>query len=124
MHQASKVPHRLHAITASGKSVPARIFVGTIATSDHFPNDHFDSQRLSQYHIPLVAMETASMMKTCWLFKTPCIAFRSVSDLLEPTHISKYNSWNKMTAIIAANNAALFTVAFIHRIAHSAHPSL
>lgn len=111
--KAEKTTVQLKAITAHGKIVPGRVLTAAIATTGHFPNDGWDVKRLKAFHIPVVAMETASFMKVCWMFHQPCLAFRAVSDILEPAIENANTAWNHKNAMLAANNAGRMVVAFI-----------
>jgi len=68
-------------------------------------------------NIDAVAMETASLMKVCWLYRKNCLAFRGISDVLDPiAKPTKYTSWNKPNEVLASNNAGAATVKFIKNL--------
>lgn len=53
---------------------------GKIATSDALPNQPAQVALLQDSNFDVVEMEGASLMQVCWLFKTPCVVIRGVSN--------------------------------------------
>lgn len=90
-----KKSSQLMAYKHTGEKTASTFRLGDIATTDHFPNNTHDILRMLVLHIDAVDMESTSFMKVCWLYQKPCIAFRGVSNVINPfVTPSKYTAWN------------------------------
>lgn len=87
------------------KNLP-NIYFGKIATSDALPNQSLQIKTLQEGRFDVVEMEGAPFMQACWLFNTPCMIIRGVSN--DPKE-----SITKPDIILAADNAAKVLIAFL-----------
>ena len=77
------------------------IYFGPIATDQHFPFDHHNDVLLEKNHILAVDMEDNGVAQACWLYYTPLIIIRAISD-----NIINKIPYTQKTAKLAARNAA------------------
>ncbi len=96
----------INAINDKGQEVPAKIHQGQTGSTEHFPNNRHDFNKLKAIKHELTDMETASFYKTCLLYSKKCLAIRAIADLIPPLTQNKYTSWNKTNALIASQNSA------------------
>ncbi len=110
----SAIAPDLKAHTNTGKETANKIQVGTLAATQHIPNNNLDVLRMQALQADAADMETAAFMKTCWLYQKSCIAFRGISNLIAPfTKENVYTEWNTTNQQLADNNAGAVTVHFI-----------
>lgn len=73
--------------------------VGIIADSSVFYTPDSMTEEIKKAGVDAIAFEDAGFLQTCWLLKTKCIAFRSVSNVLpfdksNPTASAEYAGQN------------------------------
>ena len=81
-----------------------KIFLGPIATDQHFPNNRAIDLKMSRQGTLAVAMEDSGIAQACWLFQTPFISVRGISD-----NIIENTPYTEKGAIRAATSAAAIT---------------
>jgi adenosylhomocysteine nucleosidase len=64
--------------------------IGEIATSDDFPDPKSVISNLTSNHATAIEMEGASFMQVCWVFKTPCLVIRGISDTVSKNELQGY----------------------------------
>jgi adenosylhomocysteine nucleosidase len=104
----SRIQHEIHlkdAHDAKGTKVKAKIIIGRIASSDHFPNNAADLKRMQQNNVAAVAMEDQAFMKACWLLRKPCLAVRSISNAIADKTNNPYLAWNTDNESLSEYNA-------------------
>lgn len=57
-----------------------KVILGKIATSDSLPNSKYQIMQLKKDKADAIDMETAAVSHVCWLFKTPWLAIRAISN--------------------------------------------
>lgn len=101
---------RLKSLSKDGKLIQTRIRVANIVTSAQFNLSYHDYKHLKKHHA-LIAMETASFYQVChMLHHMPCLAFRTVSNILYPKKQTPFVAWNVNNATRAANNGGKILV--------------
>jgi len=98
---------------ATGKVLPAKIVIGLLATSEHFPNDDRDASRMAQNHVEAVSMEGSGFMKACWIFQKDCIVIRGISNVVGLSVKNPSLAWNKDNEALAEWNAGQVTTRLI-----------
>lgn len=98
---------------AAGKALPAKIVIGLLATSEHFPNDDRDANRMAQNHVAAVSMEGSGFMKACWIFQKNCIVIRGISNAVGLSVKDPSLTWNKANETLAEWNAGQVTARLI-----------
>lgn len=96
-------------IKQSSKDNANPVSFGKIATSDALPNQLSQVDLLREAHFDVIEMEGASLMQSCWLFKTPCVVIRGISNNMNETITTK-------DIQIAADNAAKVVVNVISNL--------
>ena len=64
--------------------------------------------------IDAVDMESAALMKACWIFDKKCLVVVGISNISGPNVTSPNLSWNKNNQALAEFNAAMTTVAIVN----------
>ncbi|MCW5590110.1 MAG: 5'-methylthioadenosine/S-adenosylhomocysteine nucleosidase [Legionellales bacterium] len=77
---SDKLVKLINQLTQSNNKDFSRIVLGKIATSDALPNPPSQVSLLREDGFDVIEMEGASLMQVCWLFKTPCMVIRGVSN--------------------------------------------
>jgi adenosylhomocysteine nucleosidase len=93
-----------------GEAIKAKIVEGILATSNHFPNDDRDLNRMQKNNVQAVSMEGVGVMKACWLFKKPCLIVRGISNAVGSNINNPYLNWNVTNQTLAECNAAQVTI--------------
>lgn len=90
-----------------------KVFFGKIATTDDFPQDTYTLNKAINMHAKGIDMESESIYQVCWLFNTPCIAIRAISDTPgNSTETTNYHI-NPSTKKLAESNLSSKTLEFI-----------
>lgn len=110
-----KLNDELHLVAhdARGKQKTAKIIAGKIASSDHFPNTRSDIIRLRHNSVDAIEMESAALMKICWLYEKPCLSIRGISNIAGPKVTNPHMMWNKKNERISVHNACKAAVKLI-----------
>jgi nucleoside phosphorylase len=106
----------LRAHDARGKLYRAKVLAGGEATTNHFPNSLNDYQRMQKQGYTLAAMETASVLNVCWLYRQSCVAIRGVSNLIKPNPQTPYSTWNARNEKQAVDNAAKTVIMLLSKL--------
>lgn len=91
------------------KKTKPSIKLGIIATTDSLPNPKKQIDLLMMNKVNVVEMEGSAVMQTCWLFNTPCIVVRGVSNNANTSIASS-------DIELAANNAAKIVIDLIQHL--------
>lgn len=87
------------------------IILGNIATSDALPNHAQQIDLLRQGQFDVVEMEGAAVMQACWMFKTPAVVVRGVSNdarehfTAEDVALAALNATKTVLEIVAKHNS-------------------
>jgi len=93
----------------------SKIHIGTIATSDYFPDPTNVITSITTMHANAIEMEGAAVMQVCAIFHTPCIVFRGVSDIVSNNNQTQSTS-TKNPEQTAIQNVSAYTLAFINQL--------
>lgn len=88
---------------ASAKQTAFKLHFGPIASDQHFPFSKANDALLEKTNIDAVAMEDIGIAHACWLYKTPFLIIRGISD-----NIAKHQLYTQKSAKMAAQHAAHF----------------
>lgn len=96
-----------------------QIHFGQVATTQHFPFDKAEDDKLRRDKVLAISMEDSGVMRACWLFQTPCLVIRAISD-----NIYKHQQYTHQKAKMAANNAAIVLAGLIRNMGTKMHRSM
>lgn len=107
-----------HALSLNGAGLESRIHGGLICTGDRFVTNRAELDAIKQ-HFPAglaVDMESAAIAQTCYLYSTPFLSFRIISDTPGvEDHSAQYaDFWGTM-----AERSFLATWAFLSTLPES-----
>lgn len=115
----NKISNLNNTINNADNTDNIKIHIGTIATSDYFPDPTDVINSLTSTHANAIEMEGAAVMQVCSLLHTPCVVFRGVSDIV--SNNNQAQPAQAVTAIknsdpvqIAIQNVSNYTLAFIN----------
>lgn len=94
-----------------------KIVFGKIGTSDYLPEPKFTVNQLEQDKADAIEMEGAAVADVCWLYNTPCVIIRSISNDRASTVASaedaKKFKLSKHDKDLAINNAAYIAITLL-----------
>jgi len=93
------------------KNLPFRLLFGSIASDQHFPFNKLMDNELTNNKVAAVAMEDIGTARACWLYNTPMISIRGISD-----NIYLKTKYTRKKAAIVAKRAAMVTIALIRHL--------
>ncbi len=104
-------PYLISTLKNIQKSLPYKIYFGVIASDQHFPFDKGVDRLLTGNNVDALAMEDIGVAHACWLYRTPMISIRGISD-----NIDKKTPYTRKRAAIVAKHAAFVTYSLIKKL--------
>ena len=90
------------------KNLPFRLHFGSIASDQHFPFNKAVDNLLIKNKVAALAMEDIGVAHACWLYNTPMISIRGISD-----NLYLKEKYSRKKAAAAAKLASMVTVKLI-----------
>jgi len=106
-------------VIANKNFTKSSVFMGTIATTDIFPPSKYQVDELSMMHVDALEMEGFAVAQVAWLFNTPAIIIRGISDY--PDKVCKADKMNAYdigsnNKLLAEQNVSAFVLKLITRL--------